>query len=99
MQNEIKKAEENGENSSLVKEYYIKKANSIENGDNDFYQKVKSMLDTVGEVPDAIGRLTDKKYYETLSYEEKQRYTLSLSEKYLKAVERYKAENKNAFSK
>ena len=41
----------------------------------------------------AIGRLTDREYYETLSYEEKQRYNMSLSEKYLKALNRFKREN------
>ena len=60
------------------------------------------MLLTEGEVSDAIGRLTDKEYYATLSYEEKQRYTLNLSEKYLRALERFRKEcefdlfNKNA---
>ena len=39
-----------------------------------------------------LGRLTDKELYLTLSYEEQQRYNLELSEKYLKAVERYKKE-------
>ena len=50
------------------------------------------MLLAEGEVSDAIGRLTDKRYYETLSYSEKQRYTLDLSEKYLRALERFKRE-------
>ena len=50
------------------------------------------MLLTEGEVSDAIGRLTDKEYFNTLSYEEKQRYTLSLSEKYLRALERFRKE-------
>ena len=50
------------------------------------------MLDNEGEVSNAIGRLTDKEYFNSLSYEERQRYTLSLSEKYVKAVERYKKE-------
>ena len=50
------------------------------------------MLDEEGEVSNAIGRLTDKEYFESLSYEERQRYTLSLSEKDLQAVERYKKE-------
>ena len=50
------------------------------------------MLDECGEVSNAIGRLTDKEYYSSLSYEEQQRYTLELSERYLKAVERYKRE-------
>lgn len=57
-----------------------------------FYLKVKALLDKEGEVSDAIGRLTDKEYYETLSYEEKQRYTLTLSAKYLKALEKYRKE-------
>ena len=35
------------------------------------------MLDLEGEVSNAIGRLTDKDYFNTLSYDEKQRYTLN----------------------
>ena len=54
-----------------------------------FYQRVKELLDTFGDVSDAIGRLTDKEYFNTLSYEQKQRYTLELSQKYIKAKERY----------
>lgn len=70
--------------------------------EDEFYLRVKQMLLDEGEVSDAIGRLTDKPYYETLSYEEKQRYTLTLSEKYLRALERFRREcefevlNKNA---
>ncbi len=93
---EIKRAEEVGIPASKVKEYYAKKvADGIKkprSEDDDFYLKVKNLLETEGEVADALGRLTDKEYFETLSYEEKQRYTLSLSEKYLKAVERYRKE-------
>lgn len=59
---------------------------------DDFYLKVKALLDKEGEVSDAIGRLTDKEYYETLSYEEKQRYNLTLSTKYLRALEKYRKE-------
>ena len=59
---------------------------------DDFYLKVKNMLDTEGEVSDAIGRLTDKNVYDALSYEEKQRYNLRLSAKYLEALEKYKKE-------
>lgn len=58
-----------------------------------FYLKVKNLLETEGEVSDAIGRLTDKRYYESLTYEEKQRYTLEISSKYLRALERFKREN------
>ena len=94
--NEIARAEQNGISSSKIKEYYaIKVSGDIKNTKDEFdafYIKVKKMLDEEGEVSNAIGRLTDKEYFETLSYEEKQRYSLSLSEKYLKAVERYKKE-------
>lgn len=93
---EIRRGEEKGIAAAKIKEYYSEKArDDIKNSCEDkeeFYKKVKNLLDSEGEVSDAIGRLTDKKYYDTLSYEEKQRYTLSLSEKYLKAVEKYKKE-------
>lgn len=59
---------------------------------DEFYLKVKKLLDKEGEVSDAIGRLTDKEYYATLSYEEKQRYSFELSAKYLAALNRYRKE-------
>jgi hypothetical protein len=59
---------------------------------DEFYLKVKAMLEEEGEVSDAIGRLTDKAYFATLSYSERQRYTLELSSRYLAAVEKYKKE-------
>ena len=93
---EVNRAKENGISVSKVKEYYsCKITEDIRNTKDEFeafYQKVKVMLDAEGEVSNAIGRLTDKEYFDTLSYEEKQRYTLSLSEKYLQAVERYHKE-------
>ncbi|MCI9561414.1 MAG: hypothetical protein HFK03_02875 [Clostridia bacterium] len=60
--------------------------------EDEFYLRVKALLDAEGEVSDAIGRLTDREAYEKLSYEEKQRYTLELSAKYLAALNRYKKE-------
>ncbi|MDE6585342.1 MAG: hypothetical protein K2K80_01510 [Clostridia bacterium] len=59
---------------------------------DEFYLKVKKLLDEEGEVSDAIGRLTDREYYNTLGYEEKQRYSLELSSKYLAALNRYRKE-------
>lgn len=59
---------------------------------DEFYLKVKALLDSEGDVSDAIGRLTDREYYDTLSYAEKQRYTFELSAKYLQALEKYKKE-------
>ncbi len=60
--------------------------------EDEFYLKVKKLLETEGEVSDAIGRLTDRSVYEKLTYEERQRYTLELSSKYLIALQRYKKE-------
>ncbi len=92
----IERAEKAGISTSKVKQYYAERVTeSIKNHANEkeeFYKKVKGILETEGEVSNAIGRLTDKEYFETLSYEERQRYTLSLSEKYLQAVERYRKE-------
>ncbi len=83
-----------GLNERRVKKYIGVKVQRQIKGQapDEFYLKVKAMLDEYGEVSDAIGRLTDREYYATLSYEEKQRYTLELSEKYLKALERYRRE-------
>lgn len=96
LDSELARAEQNGISSSKVKEYYaIKVSGDIKNTKDEldtFYKKVKKLLDEEGEVSNAIGRLTDKEYFNSLSYDERQRYTLSLSEKYLQAVERYKKE-------
>ena len=83
-----------GMNEVKVKSNIVDRVKSDIRGEkpDDFYLKVKNLLETCGEVSDAIGRLTDKEYYASLSYEEKQRYTLQLSAKYLAALEKYKAE-------
>lgn len=94
--NDIEKANRTGVSADKVKQAYTTRFNeNVKVSDSEreeFYQKVKALLDEHGEVSNAIGRLTDKDYYSTLSYEEQQRYTLELSEKYLKAVERYNRE-------
>ena len=87
------KAEETGASKSKVVEYYQSKVavsiKGVKSEDDEFYQKVKNILDNYGDVSDAIGRLTDKEKFSTLSYDAKQRYLLELSEKYRKAKERY----------
>lgn len=87
-------AKEQGINESKMERYFTQKVTDKIKGEqtDDFYLKVRELLLTEGEVSDAIGRLTDKEYYESLSYSEKQRYTLDLSEKYLRALERFKRE-------
>ena len=96
LDDELDRAQKAGVAASKVKEYYSTKAiEEIKRVDEDkeaFYQKVKKILDEEGEVPNAIGRLTDTDYFNTLTYEEKQRYTLELSNKYLTAIERYRKE-------
>lgn len=92
----LERAEKAGISTSRVKEYYAERVSenvkSYVEEKEEFYKKVKKLLEEEGEVPNAIGRLTDAEYYKTLTYEEQQRYTLSLAEKYLQAVERFNRE-------
>ena len=90
----LQQARQQGLNESKAERYFHAQVSARVEGkkEDEFYLQVKQMLLTEGEVSDAIGRLTDKAYYETLSYEEKQRYNLTLSEKYLRALERFRAE-------
>ena len=94
MQEKMEKARQQGLNESKVGRFFKTQVEAQIEGkkEDEFYIKVREMLLQEGEVSDAIGRLTDKAYYETLSYEEKQRYTLSLSERYLRALERFRRE-------
>lgn len=94
LETKMTEAEKEGVSVSKVKDYYVKKTaeDFKKSGEDEFYFKVKKMLDEEGEVSDAIGRLTEREIFDNLSYEEKQRYTLTLSEKYVKAVERYRIE-------
>lgn len=89
-------ADSNGVERSKVVEFYSDKIkgelSGVDSENEKFYSKVKQILDEMGEVPDIIGRLTDRNVFNTLNYEEKQRYTLNLSEKYLTALKRYKKE-------
>ena len=89
---------ENTESTSKVVKYYQQKASitikGVEQSEEEFYLQVKNLLDTYGDVSDAIGRLTDRAYFETLSYEQRSRYTLEISQRYLKAKERYYKELK-----
>ena len=88
------RAREHGLNEGKAGRYFKTQLEAKIEGrkEDEFYLKVKNMLLSEGEVSDAIGRLTDHEYFSTLSYEEKQRYTLTLSEKYLRALERFRKE-------
>ncbi|MBQ2741044.1 MAG: hypothetical protein IJF39_05455 [Clostridia bacterium] len=88
-------ARQNGVNTQEAERFFAMEVERKIRGEEEvdtFYERVKTLLLSEGEVSDAIGRLTDYDLYETLSYTEKQRYTLALSEKYLRALERFKRE-------
>ena len=93
----IEKAQLNGGSPEKVKEYlngrlYSKIRDQINESEEKFYEKVKKILLEEGEISNALGRLTNKSEFELLSYDERQRYTLALSERYVKAVERFNYE-------
>lgn len=90
----LEQARRQGVNESKAGRYFTAQISAQISGskEDEFYLKVKEILLAEGEVSDAIGRLTDKEYYQTLSYEEQQRYNLTLSEKYLRALERFRRE-------
>ena len=72
---------------------------SLAYSDNDqtLYEKVCKMLEDDRIIINPINELIDKKYYDSLSIESKQRYILDLSDKYRKMKERYDRER--AFSR
>ncbi len=91
----LKIAEEKGWGKQETQQYLAQEIQRKISGEecvDPFYEQVKALLLAEGEVSDAIGRLTDRAVYDRLSYTEKQRYTLELSEKYLRALERFKRE-------
>ena len=96
LEKEVERAQQAGIAPSKILEYWMEKADKTIINCNEeeecFYKKVKKILDEEGETADIIGKLTDKAYFATLSYEQKQRYVLELSQKYRLALERYEKE-------
>ena len=74
-----------------LKQYCKEAKKRLKNG---FWQNYRKNLDDELDRAQKAGVAASKvkEYYSTLSYEEKQRYTLELSNKYLIAVERYRKE-------
>jgi hypothetical protein len=60
--------------------------------DQALYDKVCRLLEEERIIINPINELIDKKYYDTLSMESKQRYILDLSDKYKEMKERYDKE-------
>lgn len=78
--------------SKVIGYYEAKSSPKKSDGGDDFYKKVKKLLDEFGERGNVLSMLIDYSVYDALSYENKQKYMLDLSEKYRAALERYKRE-------
>lgn len=87
---QAKRRMKNYNNGGLQHLSYAKLAYSDK--DQILYKKVCQMLDDERIIINPINELIDKKYYETLSFESKQRYILDLSDKYRQMKERYDRE-------
>ena len=100
--NEVKRsyeaAKEGGINESAVINYYQSKdaprATKITSKEDEFFLKVKAILDEKGQVGNIISLLIDHSVYDAMPYDKKQKYILELSGKYLKALDRYNAEKR-----
>ncbi len=88
---EIARARANGVSGAEAIAYFSRTAEE-DCRETAFYGKVKDILDRSGEVSDILGRLAEKERYETLDYAAKQRYMLELSDRYQRALARYKRE-------
>lgn len=85
--------------SEIVRYYRTKAQMEIDSQPDDaFYYKVKAILDSCGEVSDIIGRLIDENAMRHMTFLERQRYVLDISEKYRMCRERYEQEKKYEFS-
>ena len=97
----VVKAKEEGENTSNVIRYYKNQASKVIQGNNvldeEFYQKVKYILDTFGETSDIIGRLCDFEYMKGLNFQQRERYLSDVASQYRNAKERYDNEKKFSF--
>ena len=71
---------------------------SAQSKEEELYKRVKTMLDGNEFVVNPIARLMDKTTYEGLSGEEKQRYVLELSKKFVELKERYNREKMSNLS-
>ncbi len=89
----VDKARINGVCATDVVAYYSQKMEGKTlSGEDEFYLKVKQILEEEGEVSDMLGRLTDQTVFSALDYSARQRYMMELSERYQRALLRYKKE-------
>lgn len=97
---DVARAKEVGVSTVKVRDFYRKKIDDEINHrvdyDEAFYEKVKRIVDEHGESCNALGLLTDKAFFSSLSYEQQERYIFNLSEKYRLAIKRYRQEKELA---
>lgn len=83
------------EKSEAVRYFRAKAERALDGMEGDeFYLKVKRLLDTVGDASDIIGRLAEPEKMCSMSFQEKQRYLFELSAKYRSCRERYEQEKR-----
>lgn len=94
----VSKAKEEGEQPAEVIRYYKTEVTRVIIGKNQddekFYQKVKAILEELGEVSDIIGRLCDEDYMKTLTFQQREKYISEIASRYRECRERYNNERK-----
>lgn len=94
----VTKAKEEGEQPAEVIRYYKTEVTRVIIGKNEedekFYQKVKAILEELGEVSDIIGRLSDEDYMKTLTFQQREKYISEIATRYRECRERYYQERK-----
>lgn len=71
----------------------IQYIHSYDEQDQILYKKICRMMEEDRVIINPINELIDKKYYNTLSLEAKQKYIFDLSDKYKEMKERYQKEH------
>jgi hypothetical protein len=97
---EISKAESEGRDAERIKEYYRNKfeqdfiKKDIIDDEEAFYNKVVDILNSDELITNPIARLIDEKLFDSMDTASRQRYVLTVSDKYQKMCERYNRERK-----
>lgn len=98
VKNGVENAKEDGKCTSNVINYYKTLAvREIKNNDDskeEFYQKVKRILDEEGEVSNMIARLCDEERLKGMNFSDRQRYIFDISAEYRECKIRYDEEKK-----
>lgn len=97
---DLQEAINNGFDTEGVDDYYkqlIKYDNSMREltkEDSIFYQKVCEILDNEECILNPIELLIDKKYADSLNYNDRQRYIMKIGDKFRRFSEKYREEKK-----